>query len=148
MERPGRIPGRIDAALSLCRHLHRKRQHHLHASACGDPASRQTGDAAAGNGTKETPQPPDAVPESRKRQHRHETVPPPQLEIDETSPEQPAIGWLGSSRSAGNARALAECVRAVDQRHGGTGTSETLPSPTKAAKPEKFRCRCRRLLSH
>ena len=37
-----------------------------------------------------------------------ETVPPPQLEVEKTPQEQPAIGWIQViTRSAGNARALA-----------------------------------------
>lgn len=106
---PGRIPGRIDAALSHCAGICTGNGIISHASACGSPAaSRRTGDAAAGNGTRR-----DAAAagrcagigrDSTAGRNRSAAA----VEIDETSPEQPAIGWLQIiTRSAGNARALA-----------------------------------------
>lgn len=78
-----------------------------------------------------------------------ETVPPPQLEVEKTPQEQPAIGWIQViTRSAGNARALAGVSVLVTN-----GTEEQVHLKHTAVTNEsgetgKFRCRCRRLLSH
>ena len=87
---------------------------------------------------EEMPQPPDAVLEAE------ETAP--QLEIDETSPEQPAVGWLQIiTRSAGNARAISGVSVLVTNgteqqlhlRHAAvtneSGETEKIPLPVPAA---------------
>lgn len=149
---PGRIPGRIDAALSHCAGICTGNWHHLPTQRLwqsrSQPPNRRC--SSRKRNPKRRRSRPDAVPESEETAPPAETVPPPQLEIDETSPEQPAIGWLQIiTRSAGNARAISGVSVLVTN-----GTEQQLhlrhgpPSPTRAAKPEKFRCRCRRLLSH
>ena len=99
---------------------------------------------------EDTPPQPDTVPETEETAPPAETVPPPHLEIDETSPEQPAIGWIQViTRCAGNARALAGVsVLVTNDTEEQVHLEHTAVTKRKRRKPEKFRCRCRRLLSH